>query len=145
MGLLSKRPSAAPSEAATAGESVRGSVKVRCERDDMVISYDLGCEGADKRPSGSFSIPAGAKISYAGEPLEWLLGKYVSFSVYSGEQFVKRREDKWGIGTLSVNERRQDCSDINLDLYLDVSCARDLAYMLNDWRRTQGTIPGLRQ
>jgi hypothetical protein len=135
MGFLSKRASEQPIVETTTEEK-KTSVKLEFERDEITISYDISCEGADKRPIGTFDITALARISFSS-PLEWLQGKSITLNVYSGEEFVKRKEDKWGIGNFNIVDTKETSSDA--ELYLDHQCARDLAHMLNDWRRRKGT------
>ena len=58
----------------------RNAVKLQFERDDITISYDINCEGKDKRPVGAFGITANARISYSS-PLEWSEGELITLNV----------------------------------------------------------------
>jgi hypothetical protein len=132
MPILPKRAPAKPVEPLTENKSA--SVCLACRPEDIVIGYGLEANGTNKRPVPSFNVDGMSKVSSSDSP-KLPKRRDVSLSVCCGEEFVNRREDKWGIGTLEIKDDRQTTAN----LYLDLQTARDFVYMLNDWRRHPGT------
>jgi hypothetical protein len=132
MSLLSRRAPTPADTAPTEGNSA--SICLACRPEDFVIGYRLEASGTNKRPVASFDVSAMTKVAFTDSP-KLPRRRDVNLTVYCGEEFVNRREDKWGIGTFEI----ADGKGTTASLYLDVQTARDFVYMLNDWRRNAGT------